>query len=212
MIKKELPYFYINGNFGGNQSWFLDPWMHIGGCGALTMCDLMIYMALYRNRPECYPFQLDNLTKKDYRKFGMQMKPFLPPRESGIKDIADFIKESYIFFEMSELEGIELKTLDGNRPAAEAKAAIKDSIDCGMPVIMLMLNHQNKKYEFFEWHWFLIVGYSEADDSVDRDIPDTGSDTFQIKVATYGKAHWLDFNEFWDTGCEERGGLVLVND
>ena len=30
-----------------------------------------------------------------------------------------------------------------------------------------------------------------------------------IKVATYGKAHWLSLKELWDTGFDEKGGLVL---
>ena len=33
---KELPYFYIGGTPGGNQEWFSDPWMFLGGCGGST--------------------------------------------------------------------------------------------------------------------------------------------------------------------------------
>ena len=85
MSKRELQYFHIGSAFGGDQSWFLDPWMHIGGCGALTMCDLLIYMACCKGRPECYPYDPEKLSKRDYKRFGMHMKPYLRPRESGIK-------------------------------------------------------------------------------------------------------------------------------
>ncbi|MBQ6370335.1 MAG: hypothetical protein IJJ21_01990 [Firmicutes bacterium] len=198
--KKELPYFHIDGGYGGNQSWFLDPWMHIGGCGALTMCDLLLYQCICRGRTECYPFDASHLTKRDYRKFGMQMKPYLRPRESGIKDLKTFMDGAMIYLEDSEIEGFSMGRLDGSRPCEEAEAAVVDRIDHDMPVPMLMLKHRDKKFSFFEWHWFLIVGYERRQNG------------FYVKIATYGKEHWLNFNEFWDTGELERGGLVLVSD
>ena len=63
-----------------------------------------------------------------------------------------------------------------------------------------MLKHQDARFEFFEWHWFPIVGYEEREDG------------FYIRAATYGKEHWLPLRELWDTGFEERGGLVPVRE
>jgi len=198
MCKKELDYFHIDGYFGGSQSWFLDPWMHIGGCGALTMCDFLLYQAICRGRDDCDPFRekkmqgadghLDEtrISKRDYRRFGMHMKPYLRPRETGIKDLATFMEGAKVYLEY------------GGRPYAEAEAAVIDRIDNDMPVPMLMLKHRNKQFDFFEWHWFLLVGYEKKQDA------------FRVKAATYGKAHWLDFLDFWDTGETERGGLVLI--
>ena len=208
-MKKELPYFSINGGFGGNQSWFLDPWMHIGGCGALTMCDFLIYMAKNRNRTECYPYDINALSKKDYRRFGMSMKPYLRPRESGIKDLETFIDGAGIYLEDSEIEGITVEPFDGHRPYEEAEAVVRDRIDSGLPLAMLMLRHQNKRFNFFEWHWFLIVGFDEK--ATDDGEKNAGDNSFMIKVATYGKEHWLPFEEFWDTGDDERGGLVVFD-
>ena len=199
MCKKELDYFHIDGQYGGNQSWFLDPWMHIGGCGALTMCDFLLQQAVCAGRPECYPFDPDHLSKRDYKKFGMLMKPYLRPRETGIKDLGTFIDGAMIYLEDSEIEGYSMQRLDGHRPYAEAEAAVRDRIDQGMPVPMLMLKHRDKKFDFFEWHWFLLVGYEKKQNS------------FYVKAATYGKEHWLNFNDFWDTGQLERGGLVLIH-
>ena len=42
--KKELNYFNIGSSFGGNQDWLKDPWMHLGGCGALAACDSILQM------------------------------------------------------------------------------------------------------------------------------------------------------------------------
>ena len=197
MSKKELQYFNIGDSYGGNQSWFIDPWMHIGGCGALTMCDFLMYMACTKGRTECYPYDSEDLKRRDYRKFGMSMKPYLRPRESGIKDLKTFIDGARIYLEDAEIEGISIDGFDGNHSCEEAEKAIRESIDSHMPVAMLMLKHQDKKFNFFEWHWFLITGY------------DDDGEGFMIKVATYGKAHWLPLHEFWDTGYDEKGGLVL---
>lgn len=200
MCKEELPYFHIDGQFGGNQSWFLDPWMHIGGCGALTMSDFLLYQAVCRGREECYPYNAEKLSKRDYKKFGMLVKPYLRPRETGIKDLDTFIEGAMLYLEDSEIEGFDMGKLDGYRPFAEAEEAVTDRIDHDMPVPMLMLKHQNRKFNFFEWHWFLLVGYERRQNE------------FYVKAATYGKEHWLNFNDFWDTGELERGGLVLIYD
>lgn len=217
MCKKELPYFEIDGNYGGSQSWFLDPWMHIGGCGALTMCDLMLYQAICRGRGDCWPFEQEKremqekqetqgpfvprrLTKRDYRKFGMIMKPYLRPRETGIKDLPTFINGARIFLEDSEIQGFQMEAFDGSRPFDQARDAVRERIDHDMPVPMLMLKHQDNRFSFFEWHWFLIVGY------------EIRQNEFYVKAATYGKPHWLDFQRFWNTGELEKGGLVLVTE
>ena len=132
------------------------------------------------------------------------------PRQEGIKDLETFIDGAETYLKYSRINRVRLKPFDGNRSVEEAEAAIRKSIDDGLPVPMLMLKHQDPTFDFFEWHWFLIVGYAAPDADAESDLssPDSG---FQIKVATYGKAHWLDFESFWDTGFEERGGLVLVS-
>lgn len=211
MNKRELPYFNIRKSYGGNQNWFLDFWMHIGGCGALTMCDLMIYMALYRDRPECCPFPLqvpsegrDALTRREYVRFGMQMKPFLSPRSTGIKDLETFMDGAADYLAASGIEGITMDGFDGHESCEAAEQMLKGQIGSGIPVPMLMLNHKDKSFHFFEWHWFLIVGYE------DREV--SGRQVCYAKAATYGKEHWLRFDRFWDTGEEERGGLIIVKD
>ena len=61
----------------------------------------------------------------------------------------------------------------------------------------LMLRHQNPEYKDFVWHWFLCYGYEETEHS------------FRIDVATYGESAALDLADLWNTGCEEKGGLIL---
>ena len=195
--RQELDYFNIDKGYGGNQRWMRDWWMHIGGCAALTTCDALIYCALHKGKPEYYPYDLKNITKKDYKKFGMSMKLYLQPRMGGIKELDTFIKGARYYMEDSEICDLNVYGLEGTEPFESARDGIRNNIDAGMPVAYLMLKHHDKKFDFFEWHWFLVNGYEEKEDG------------FYIKVATYGAAHWLKLDELWDTGFEEKGGLVL---
>ena len=127
-----------------------------------------------------------------------------PPRETGIKDLETFIGGAEDYLRSSGIEGIRLEGFSGDEPYEAAEQLLKNQIDAGMPVPMLMLNHRNKEFGFCEWHWFLLVGYE------DRQV--AGAKVCYAKAATYGKAHWLRFDHFWDTGEEERGGLIIVRE
>ena len=78
-MRKELPYYTIGNSYGGNQDWFHDPMMKLGGCAAATACDLSIYQALHKNRKHLYPLisriSIERLTFS----FAMKMKPYLRP-------------------------------------------------------------------------------------------------------------------------------------
>ena len=82
----------------------------------------------------------------------------------------------------------------------EAEMLIRNQIDQGLPVPYLLLRHLNvEKYKDFIWHWFLVVGY-EKDEQ--------GS---WIDVATYGEKVRLNLKELWETGCEDKGGIVVYD-
>ena len=66
---KEIPYFRIEGAFGGNQDWFTNIVMNMGGCGAATACDCCIYFARFLGLKELYPFDIDALSIQDYKDF-----------------------------------------------------------------------------------------------------------------------------------------------
>ena len=64
-MKKELDYFMIDGEFGGNQDWFTNIVMNVGGCGAATACDSCIYLAKYKGMKELYPFDLEQMDRRN---------------------------------------------------------------------------------------------------------------------------------------------------
>ncbi len=143
---KEIPYFTIEGAFGGNQDWFTNIVMNMGGCAAATACDCCIYFAKYRDLDQLYPFDKDNLSIRDYREFSQIMKPYIRPRVGGVKNPQWFIDgfQRYIR-DVNDRKGcqihVDMSVFDGRKSAAEARTFIMEQIDQGMPVPCLLLRH-----------------------------------------------------------------------
>jgi len=51
----------------------------------------------------------------------------------------------------------------------------------------------------FVWHWYILNGYEEFED------------TFMVKAVTYGTWRWLDLKMLWTTGHQRKGGLILFS-
>ena len=242
-MKKELTHHYIEGSYGGNQEWFAGPMMKLGGCGAETACECSIYFSMNLGF-DLYPFDIENITIADYKKFGAIMKPYLSPRMTGIDRLDIFIDgfNAYINDRMNYLatragdasEGerasktnsfsqIHMSEFSGEEDVELAIQVVKTQIDRGLPIPMLMLNHHDKKFKDYDWHWFIVNGYAEGTkapppgpwdsagcEASNSESPD-GSQRFYIKTATYSEWDWFDLRDFWDTGFERKGGLVIFD-
>lgn len=198
-MKIELPYFNIGNSFGGNQNWFRDPMMHMGGCAAATACDVCINMALYENKSHLYPYDIHNLVKEDYIKFSTKMKPYLRPRLQGIDTLKIYIDGFHEYLKDMGDKNTQMVGYPGDMPAKEAAIEIKKQIDQAIAIPFLLLKHKNYNLKDFTWHWFLIVGYEEFQDE------------FYVKIATYGSYYWLSLDELWETGYRKKGGMILIS-
>ena len=94
---------------------------------------------------------------------------------------------------------LRLQEFSGERSVREAKNFIRQQIDSGFPVPYLMLKHKKACYKDFTWHWFLCYGYEETKEG------------FRITVATYGEASSFLLEDLWETGYEEKGGLIGIS-
>ena len=83
--------------------------------------------------------------------------------------------------------------------AEDAAALIRGQIDTGLPVPYLLLLHQDKALEDFNWHWFILNGYDDSPEGL------------MVKAVTYGEWTWINFPHLWDTGKEEKGGFVILS-
>ena len=61
----------------------------------------------------------------------------------------------------------------------------------------MTLYHKNPLLRDYVWHWFLLTGYENVDEN------------WRVKVVSYGVGRWFDFDMLWDTGFENRGGLIV---
>ena len=198
----ELEHFHIGDSYGGNQDWFPTFMMRIGGCGAETACDSSIYFALRRGLTKIAPENVEGLTREEYVRFAYEMKPYLSPRMTGIDRLEIYIDGYAQYLHERGETRLSMTPLNGTEPYELARETIIRQIDQGYPVPTLILNHRNKAFQDYVWHWFLINGYDITDD------------TFLVKAVTYSKYEWLNLSELWDTGYERRGGFVLyhIND
>ena len=198
-MKRELEHFHIGGSYGGNQDWFPTFMMRIGGCGAETACDSSVYFALRRGLTKIAPENVEGLTREKYVRFAYEMKPYLSPRMTGIDRLEIYIDGYAQYLHERGETRLSMTPLNGTEPYELARETIIRQIDQGYPVPTLILNHRNKAFHDYVWHWFLINGY------------DITGDTFLVKAVTYSKYEWLNLREFWDTGYERRGGFVLYH-
>ena len=126
------------------------------------------------------------------------MKPYLKPRREGVNRLELYIDGFGQYLKEREENSVALSGFDGAAPQEEAAAVIKEQLDSGMPIPYLLLKHKDPLLKDFVWHWFLLVGYEDFED------------TFMVKTATYGEYQWMDFKNLWNTGYPEKGGFIIV--
>ena len=102
---------------------------------------------------------------------------------------------------------LRMEGFSGNRPADEGWEAAVRQIDEGFPVPVLILRHKDPEMKDFVWHWFLLTGYS--DEAEEGTVPSGTQAGRFVKAVTYGEWAWVDFDRLWDTGYEQKGGLIL---
>ncbi len=195
-MEKVLKYFTIDGAVGGSQAWFSNVVMNMGGCAAVTACDSSIYFALHRGCTEICPFAVQALTREEYVRFGMKMKPYLKPRVEGVKELSMFIDGYRKYLADVGVNELYMEAFHGEHTYSEAEKLVKQQIDAGYPIPYLLLCHKNKKFQDFQWHWFLCFGYEIRQDGI------------WIVAATYGQKSVLPLKELWNTQMEEKGGMI----
>ena len=140
-MEKELDYFEIDGEFGGNQDWFRNVVMKMGGCAAATACDSCIYFSMHQGKEKLYPFDISNVTKEEYIRFAMKMKPYIRPRVGGVRKLSMYIEGFQKYLEDQGEEHLIMEAFSGEHTAEEAEVLLKTQLDNGYPVPCLLLKH-----------------------------------------------------------------------
>ena len=198
---KELDYVWVGEEYGGRQSLLPDMIMRFAGCAAVTACDSLIYMTLYKNLKNLCPFSTDQLRGRDYVAFFKTVKPYLRPRLMGINRLEIFVAAFKKFLKEHGTLFLDVLPWSGDHDEQNTVETIKQQIDRGFLIPYLLLHHKNPNFENYEWHWFLLTGYDEKPDG-----------RFLVKAVTYGAYEWLDFAKLWNTGYDRKGGLILFKE
>ena len=195
----ENAHFYIDGEYGGNQDRLRDPLMRMGGCGALTACDLCIDLALHHTVSTLYPGDPAQIRRTDYAKFTKIMKPYLHPRLQGINTTQLWIDGFSAYLQDRGEHRIILTGMDqADTPIETAANAIARQLAANIPVPFLLLRTDKPALKDFNWHWFLLTGCRGS-----------GGD-MQVQTATYGERQWFPLTHLWHTPYTPKGGAVLV--
>ena len=197
-MRMELPYFNVENDFGGDQHKLDRFIMRKGGCAAVTACDCSIYFELYKNLRGLYPYDVQNISYKNYRQFSEIMTPYLHPRMSGIDKLETYIDGFKKFLAKRGVTNLNFQGWDGSENLQATQEKISAQINNGWLIPCLTLEHKNPAMTTYVWHWFLFTGYDDAEN-------------FKVKVTTYGNFHWINFADLWNTGFERKGGIILIN-
>lgn len=198
-MEKELDYYYIdNIHYGGNQEWADHYMMRLGGCSTVCVCDVCVYLAKkFPSLKNLYPYDPFNVTKQDFLNFFKLMYKFVYPGIKGLSNILKFEKKLRNYLSITNTK-TKIDSFSGSKNVENAKIWIKEKINANLPIMYLLLSHKNKKLEDFHWHWFTLTGYSEQ------------NNIFFVTAGTYGEKYILDLNALWDTGYEQKGGMVCI--
>ena len=125
------------------------------------------------------------------------MRPFLYPRFSGIDKLDIYIDGFNGYLKSVGENSLSLSGFDGKENYEKAKAVLKNQIDKNYPVPFLILKHKNPLLKDYVWHWFILGGYEEFENSL------------MVKIISYGEWMWFDFDDLWNNAFGRRGGMIL---
>ena len=184
---------------GGNQDDLVEWDMNKGGCGAVTACDVCMFLAGRCERfRTLYPDDPHNISREDFINFAGSMKPYLSPRYHGIDFLETYICGFYDYLKSVNNTSLTLEGLSGETDYDSFAEAVTDQIDRDFPVPYLMLMHKDKALDDFNWHWFNLAGYENTPSGLN------------VLTVTYGEYQWFSLRNMWDTGHRRKGGIIRI--
>ena len=170
MFVKELnfPMVYLKDavvGYGGNQEWFSQNMKKNAGCGCTCGANLAAYYA--SNHPEMAGIYDGNSKKFDQAEYVNAMEEmytYMKPGLIGYPYAKRFGRQFVRFCRERGVES-EAKYCRGFHSSKEALAFVKESIDSGNPVALLILFHRVHALKKDNWHWVAITWYTGNEDN-----------------------------------------------
>lgn len=146
-----------------------------------------------------YPYPAEKISRREYVSFTDVMKPYLRPRWGGIDRLETYIEGFGRFLSDRGESALRMKPWPGESGLPETKAILKKQLQTGWLIPCLTLRHSHPAMRDYDWHWYILNGYEEQ------------GETLLVKAVTFGAWRWLDFAVLWNTGHDQKGGLILYD-
>lgn len=164
--------------YGGNQEWFTKYLKRSAGCGCTSAVNIAAYYASVN--PEKRNLYKENITyfnQEEYVDVMEEMFKYMKPGFMGYPYIKK-LAEQFVKFCKERGVSMEASILETFNTCGDAFAFVKENIDTGHPIALLILLHRAKQLRKDIWHWLTITGYFEGSDN---------NSSSQIIVSNYGK-------------------------
>ena len=195
-MEKRLKYFYIGNSQGGQQTWSRDPMLKLGGCAIVSVTDILIYLKKFLG-VNVYPYTVDEPSRKDYVEYMRILKPYLGPGFRGVDTLEMYMDGFNKYMSHIDNRSVNVRPVYGEEPYKTAVQELGSSLEKGIPCACLLLKHRDIAFDDYQWHWFVLNGMLEYEGRL------------YVSAVSYGYEHWLDFEKLWNSGFEEKGGLVI---
>jgi hypothetical protein len=150
--------------YGGNQEWFSHDWKKKAGCGCTSGANLAAYYAF--NHPDMagiYDGDAGRFDQTEYVQAMEEMYRFMKPGLMGYPYAKKFGRQFVKFCKEHGIDA-EAKFCHGFHSREEGYRFVKESIDGGNPVALLILFHRAHALREDNWHWVTVTGYIEDED------------------------------------------------
>ncbi|MDF2942497.1 MAG: hypothetical protein K0S01_1355 [Herbinix sp.] len=186
MIKElKFPIIYnknIKTGYGGNQEWFGQNWKRQAGCGSTSGANLVAYYATVdTSLAKLYKGNSISFNQIEYVQVMDEMFTYMKPNIFGYPYIHKF-SEQFVKFCGEHGVKMEARIIKKYRSTEEAFQFVKEQIDAGQPIALLVLFHRARQLKDDNWHWMTITGY----------IEDNEKNITQIIRSNYGKREIVD--------------------
>lgn len=150
--------------YGGNQGWFRRKWHRDAGCASTTGANLAAYYAVNLKLAGIYAGDMQKFHQGEYLQSMEKMYAYMKPGFFGYPYARKFARQ---FVRFCQERGITMESalLEKFHSAAEAFAFVKENIDAGQPVALLILLHHRQELKSVNWHWMTVAGYVEDQDN-----------------------------------------------
>lgn len=147
--------------YGGNQEWFKEIMKKRAGCGCTSGANLAAYYASnFAAMASIYDGSSGRFNQAEFIRAMEEMYLYMTPGMMGYPYVRKFANQ---FIKFCGEHGIDLDPVYCLKfgTTEEATSYLKECIDEGHPIALLILFHRARELKEDNWHWVTITGYIE---------------------------------------------------